>query len=294
MFKINFNLHTSTLGKLIPIILFLVGLNLSAQQKADYLIVENPSKLIMYNRYQQNLSQSDENLIFPFVPMKITERNGLLPDGTRTYMKVSINEIPFYIITDEEYPINIDKAGDYFFADNALVLNDTVKVISDAGIKGSNLTDHSAELIDNETLINRKFLFKDNFYCTVINNPKTVFTFQIDELKNKTEPFAKNKNLISSNRITGDIVEAVKRRISKFNTKLEDIFNLLNAEYKKSNKTPTWRVEANEDSITIVPSDKVLLNYFNESLQYLKDELTTALIRTRLQLYTEDSTMVIK
>ncbi len=287
-------MHTSTLGKLIPIILFLVGLNLSAQQKADYLIVEDPAKLTMYNRYQQNLSPSDENSIYPFVPMKINERKGMLPDDIRSYMKVSVNDIPFYIITEDELPFNIEEAGKYFIAEDAAIINDTVQVIAGGGIEGSKMIGNSVTMIENETLINRKFMYGDKVYCTVMGIPKTVFTFSLTELKSKTEPFSKNQTTNSGKKITGDIVEAVKKRIEKFNNKLAGMFGFLNAEYNKSNKPPAWSVEAAEDSIIIVPSDSSLLNNFNESMQYLKDELTTSLIRTRLQLYTKEGAMIIK
>src|SRR5713101_4038664 len=86
-----------------PIFAFLLLVTtLQAQNGSDFLVVENVDHLLVYNKYQQEITDQDSKLLVPFVPMRILKAADFLSDGFTRCMQVEINDEIFFLLKDTE------------------------------------------------------------------------------------------------------------------------------------------------------------------------------------------------
>ena len=108
----------------------------SPGERADFLIIEIPTKLLMYNKYEQQISFREQRaLLQPFQPLRIEENDVLLSDSFTKAMKVASGRNSYFLLkTDDGDFENAAEAGYINTLQNCIIINDTVEVFQDNAI----------------------------------------------------------------------------------------------------------------------------------------------------------------
>jgi hypothetical protein len=76
------------------------GTAVSGDEKADFLIVPNPAKLVLYDMFQHRMTVREKNALPPGVAMRVTEANTTLGDGITACARVDIEGKAVFIEKD--------------------------------------------------------------------------------------------------------------------------------------------------------------------------------------------------
>src|SRR5664279_3226280 len=80
--------------------------------RRTYIIVERPGNLLIYNAYQQTLSEHEKGLLASFLPLQIIDEDGLLGDGVTGCITVEINGNRYFLVKDRDRQVlSLNKAG---------------------------------------------------------------------------------------------------------------------------------------------------------------------------------------
>jgi|GEM_PF-6167841 len=112
-------------------LIFFFILPVPAQEQADFLLIESPQKLVIYNKYEQNISPAESRQLTPWQPLRIVDENIYLSDSFTRAMKVRLGRDTFFIIRDSETELrNQQLAGQLVTLKKAQVLSDSLQIIS--------------------------------------------------------------------------------------------------------------------------------------------------------------------
>ncbi len=111
---------------------FLLSASLFAAQPstADFLIIERPQALTIFNQFQQTLTSEQKAALGSFAPLQIIEPQALLGDEITLALKGKINGQYFYLLQNADRQIvNRNFAGLVKRYRRCTVLNDTVRIL---------------------------------------------------------------------------------------------------------------------------------------------------------------------
>ena len=157
--RLNTNIVNMNLFIFLIIFSFLSNGQEVLSQLSDYWIIENPSALVIYNNYQQRLTETDKNQLPKFSAWRIIEQDYIFSDQFTHTIKAEINRRIYFIqLSEEGTLVNNAAAGKIEKYKNARVQGDTVRIVDSnelllqSGDKEINLTDG--------TLIQRLFFIR--------------------------------------------------------------------------------------------------------------------------------------
>lgn len=101
---------------------------------ADFIVVENPGNLIVYNLYEQQISFREQRSLFPYPyqPIRIIETDGFFSDMFTRCMKIRLGYEFFFLRKDGKGNLsNFENLGYHKIFHKCSVLSDTVEVLKD-------------------------------------------------------------------------------------------------------------------------------------------------------------------
>jgi len=233
--------------KTIFVLFFALSLQVLSQTKADFLVIENPKDLVLYNKYKQPLDNKDINLFVPFKPLPITKKDGVFSDGVRGYTEININNNSFYILKEKggEY-YHKEKTGKRLTFNNCKILYDSVTITQGNKILFRSPLKDSQRFLNKGELIIRVFEDENLTYSKIGSSDKYGWA----ELK-KNENFweSKKKSVQKLNKITEKIEGLILDKFTESNQTMENIYNFLNKEKNSALSAPKWKVTVAKDKI---------------------------------------------
>ena len=264
--------------KIVVIYLILIA-EIFAGYTGNYLIFDNPGKLVILNKFKQPINEKERGLFVKNKPLLVTKQNGILNDGVRGYTEIEINGNKYYLLKElngKYYQQN--DAGLPKLYNNKRYYYDTLKIITAKGNNFFEIDKKTKKNLKEGSLVVRVFEDSNLYYVKVLNNgygwlQPGKFNKDYELLKTK------NKNTI---RFTKPILAKIKEFFSNSDKLNEKIFIELNKIKHKKLLAPKWELLITDKRIVAT------LNYpfekFNESNIQLVNKLETIVLGTGLKV----------
>jgi hypothetical protein len=266
--------------------LFAVPLRAQGPHAAgDFLIVEHGERLVLYNRYQQQITPEERKWITPFVPIKILDAASKLNDDFTPCMSVEIHGHAFYILQNDarEFP-DKRKLGFMHIYKNASVLKDTVRLIS-SGVTFYSPDQHESRPLLKGNILERYFREGKNTFVGVLGKQSEYGWVNFAEMKN-----AKAYRVLSSTKnptpylpLSDVVQKRIRSKLKEANKTLEELFAYFNAETSARKTVPQWQFVVSEEQYACVLEPEGYAEHYKESTKYLAGEIDDLLLGTNLK-----------
>jgi hypothetical protein len=271
--------------------LILLTASLSGQEPREtmskYWIIEDPSKLIIFNQYEQRLTELEKTTLPGYSAWRILEEDYAFSDQFTHTAKAGLNKKIFYIqLSDDGEPVNKDLAGEFDIIKNARILGDTVRIKTNGRLSlqsGVNQT----PLIEG-MLVERLFRYRNKTFGKDIAG--NVSGWIVGNGPENWEIYIPDKSDLA---LENQIFTRVDRIVTSYNTRLDKLFSFLNSHYGNSNPSPRWIVEKSPAYLKYVLTPQTYQKRFSGSQTYLIQELNDLLYGSIYQLSATDGQIVI-
>ena len=248
---------------------------------ADYLIVEYSDQLLIYNKYQQRITQQEKKAFVPFVPLRILESRGVLNDNYTPCMKVELDGSIFYLIkNDRTTLIGAGKLGLNQIYGNVTLLQDTIQLMTkrNAVLISPDNTQRVA-LRKTEKLI-RYFQNGDLTYIRPLVAPLRFGWVRLDGTVRALPPQGKERDHDKNIGVPDKTLGRIEMKFREVNTLLANIFMYFNKQSNPKKSIPQWHSIESERSVAYVLEPALYGSYFPESDRYLIRDLDNILVGT--------------
>jgi hypothetical protein len=254
---------------------------------SDYWIIENPSALIIYNNYEQKLTEIEKNLIPEFSAWQIIETDHILGDQfTNTIKTVYNRKTYFFQVTSEGKLVNRTLAGQINKIRKASAQGDTVLVIASDRLSIQR-GDKRISLLEG-MLIQRIFSHRNKTFVREIAGNISGW------IEGKGSVFWEAYVPESSNlAFEKQIFSRIDHIFRSYNTRLDKLFTHLNRLYNKSRTSPQWRPEESPSYLKYEIRPQDYKTQFSGSQSYLVQELTDLLYGSPYQLSAINGQIII-
>ena len=275
-------------GKNLSAVIFALLLSAASLQaqlqhtSAEYLLVEQVERLLIYNKYQQHITSEERKLITPFVPIKVIDASAKLNDDFTPCLKVEIQGTVFYILKNDMLENSGKrKTGFMHIFKNAIVLNDTIRLASSKTIFSSpDQTIHHP--LQTGKFLERYFRDEKKTFVKLIGR-RTEYGWVNFADKNNTKEYAlvSSKASADSELLLPDAIQRrIQSKLAEANKALNNLFTYFNTETNAKNATPQWRFIAEEQQYTCVLEPEEYAEHYAESTRYLSGEIDNILLGT--------------
>lgn len=251
----------------------------------DFLIVERPGKLLIFNRYQQQLKSDESEALLPFIPFRILSEHDVLGDGFTPCMKVEANGAPFYLLKDDNGGLTgVREAGTVRTIRNASVLRDSVEIVAARGVVLWDPTERTKRTLPRGSIVARQFSFNGMTYVQGVPSKHYGWV----RLDASTEQQHWRLLMRRASRPSEDlarVLPAIVQRVEEVNGKLRLLFDHLNTKTSRHLSVPSWRVQRSDDSISCILETSLPVNHFGESSFLLGKRIESTVLGTSLRVY---------
>ena len=276
---------------LLSLLFFLFYTQLFSQVNADFVIIEKPQNLVIYNKYKQAISNNEKQLFVPYKPFQIKKSSGLFSDGVRGYMEIETNNLSYFIVKEAggNY-YNQSKSGEWAYYKNKRTYYDSIMVLDDNKLTFDDLAHKKEYFLKKGDILIRVFEDNERFYC---KNSKNNAYGKVN-LSGKNSEFYKilrSKKSNSNNTLTTELKAKILAKFNDSNIILKRLYAFFNTENNKNLPVPVWKIKTTNNSIEAVLSSSA--KNFANSNKYLVNQLENILLGTNLQVTTSANKIVI-
>ncbi len=279
-------------------------------ESADFLIVENPANLRIYNKFEQQISYADQAKTFlPFQPLRVIAKDAFLSDNFTPCLKIRLDRDIFYIIkTDAGRLENSAQSGEQIFIENATVLNDTVEVLRDQQLfiaqiaDGTKIPDSRKHFLAKGMLVQQVFRKKNRIFIAILDNPARYGWSNISR-RQENLLWRRFRNLKPADELPAvdsfpGILHETRQKIAEVNELLARLFGYFNQKTGMKKSPPQWEVIAENRKIRCklrnLPVSDSEANPFAESTRYLLLALENIALRGGYEVVNTATEIVIR
>jgi len=281
----------------LPVVLLAVAVSLSPGplRAEQFLIVEHPAALVIYDRYQRLLGSKDAEALGSNVPMRILERHSLLGDGLTPCMSVEIAGTPFYILTESGGRIaQRSGTGGWEEFDNAVALQDTVTVLRSARLGLLSPGELNASLLDTGERVARVFRIGERAYVRRMA-PQLAYgwvTFPQRD-RGRSWDLATACESVPA-RVTPGITDSVRASLRRVNEVIANLFTSFNRNSPSRLAPPHWELRAAGGALRCTLENAADLAAFQESSSLLARDLERFTLGTGLAVTESPGQIIIR
>jgi len=263
-----------------------------SQSNKNFLIVENPFELTIYNKYEQNLSFNDSSYFLQYCPIEIIAEDTVLSDDYTPVFIGKIENQSFYFLKPEKNIPNSKFFNSYSnYVKNAKSLMDTIQIADDNKILFYNAMDkNQKEQLAIDTKLVRIFKKVSRTYAKNLTPPVKYGWCDLRNKNSWTVYKSPKKEIIEN--IT-EIESLIKAKLFEVNEMLTKLFSHFNQINKKNVPIPYWTFVNQENKFvcTLLNNES---NYdFNESTSTLINELQLTLAHTSYNVIWQSNEILI-
>ncbi|HHJ53055.1 MAG TPA: hypothetical protein ENJ89_07660 [Caldithrix abyssi] len=291
--------HRSVHSLTFVFIFLLTGL--VSAQRADFVIIEHPEQLVIYDRFQQRMTRDAKAGLGTFVPIRILQRKTVLGDQITEALKGRVNgRTVFLPLNEQGEPVNEEQAGVVKYYRNCALIDDTARV------QGKITLYHPAapgrrilSRLQTGQKVWRIFKSRNYVYLRTLGRPDVygwISAWQQARLLKETRPIPL-KPVASLDQTTR---ERILRRIAAANRSYQAVFEHLNRLTGKMEPTPRWVPEnpvsaaQNESQMVFVLQPPELARQLTRSTPILIQDLRGLLIGSGWKLIYSNGIIKIK
>ncbi len=261
------------------LIIFFYSIVSIAQKRADFLVVENPTNLVIWNKFKQPITDSERNLFIKNQPMLVTSLGGLLSDGVRAYTEIELNNSKFYLLKEiNGNYYNYNKAGLIKLYKDKRYFYDSLEIINPDKNNLQSLDRKKKLTLAKKEVVLRIFEDNNSFYVKLKNN--TYAWLKVGKLN--TDYVLVKKTESKNSKLSKEDVDKVKKVFKYSDELLTKIYKDLNKFKNKNLTAPKWRLDITENKIIATLSNS--FTKFNDSNKRLVNRLESLLLGSGLKV----------
>ena len=267
--------------------------SLSAAERADFLIIEKPAALKIYNRYQQELNTAEKSRQLAFAPLRIINEQELLGDQITESIHVRLGSHNDYFIikAPDGKMLNRNKAGQIQKLKNCALIADSILIKKDKILALITQTEQ-IKLPAGSRLI-RYFKYKSRYYVYQLTPRKRYGWLRLTN--NSAWEIIKQKQSVGADNefLTLDLRSDILKIFKKANRLYEQYFDFFNQKTLKHEQPPHWDVQISDNSIQALFIPDSLLNNFQTSAAFTRRQLENLLIGLPYRISMQDNRLII-
>ena len=277
----------SCLHRITVFIFFLIFVGLTEIRADTYWIIENSSALIIYNQYEQRLTDTEKSAFQNFAAWEIISEDHFLSDQFTPVIKASYKNKTYYFQRLEPGKIlKEEDVGKIEILKNVKPAGDTIRVKQTDKIflirAGERLG------LSEGTLLKCRFKYQNRFYVENMSTDQNGWITLEDQNSWEKYHVEPGKGVDYD----WEIFSQVDKLVNTYNQRLGNLFDYMNAKYKTHHPLPRWSGEKTALSIRYKMEPNAYRNRFNESQFFLIQELRDLLHGSSFHV-TEDQNQII-
>jgi hypothetical protein len=256
-------------------------------EQADFLIVENPAYLLIYNKYQQRLTFQESTRLPPYQPLQILEEDFLLSDGYTPSLRVKSSGETYFVIKNQEGDLaNESEIGYHQVFKNCTVLKDTVEILADGAIFLAKIPTYNSTPQSKKYFLEKgdrllRLFSKGGFVYVRKSGPETDFGWSnLAAGRQNSRWRIKTKTTGRDITIPVEISRRIEEKIREVNYTLKQLFDYFNQQTAQQKPAPQWEIEFTDTRITCALNDPAYREDFPESTRLLLNSLENILLGT--------------
>ncbi len=266
----------------------------NARVTEQFIVVEHPARLVIYDQYQRHLNVSESAALGSFVPMQVVHSRDLLGDGLTPCMSVTLNGTPLYLLLEADGHLAGEaSAGRISRYDNVVALLDTVTVLRDAALAfepaGGRHPEHFAK---GERIVR---VFRDRNHTFVRRTaPDPVYGWAVIEPSgmHRTWDMVTSHERAPSG-VTTAIRDSVRSKLGHVNSLLDALYARFNERVERPKAAPHWVVKEYRDSLVCFLRGADSVETFGASTRYLAKDLDNLVLGSGLGVSSHPGRIII-
>ncbi|GEM_PF-6845712 len=270
------------------ILIFCVQTGLWGQSfpgRSDFIIVENPAVLTIYNVYQQPLSTKQKQKLGTFVPVQIIQENDFLGDGLTPVVKGIIAHKVVFILQNE-------KKFDIYR--HCKIFDDTLFAQRKGlGIWRRLKGKKRYIVLEKGNRFHRIFEWKRYFYGLVLPSTPPLYGWIKKPLTTKWKKLKAERKPVTTLLPTA-IRNRLWQRITAANTDYRHFFTWINNSKKTKLPVPVWVQEQDKNELKFVLKPDSMSEHLSRSTAKLLEDLQGYLIGSPWKIFYKKGVIRVK
>lgn len=252
---------------------------LQANGRASFVIVERPEALVIYNRYQQLLSENEKRALVPFLPINILDERTILSDGFTPCLKGDRKGDVVFLLRDESGSLAGERAaGRITYFRNATETHDTVECLAGAITLLDPAKSRRTRLASG-TLARRIFVAQGLSYVEILGSREEYGWIDFRSLAKGRDWKSIEGTGVPRSEQLRKVIPPIKTKLNEVNEKLAELFKRLGS---AASRPPRWNAEEGPAQIMCTLESELPVEQFARSSQLLAKNLETILLGTDL------------
>jgi hypothetical protein len=247
---------------------------------SNYLIIEKPAALKIYNKYEQKIDPAGSGLFKSFCALQITDPNITLSDNFTLADRVEIDGEYFYLIKNNRQSFDLTRLPGYLKEFRGVqAFGDTVVVSHDGRIFLQSPLTKEKIYLPAGTMLKRIFLSAKMTYIQTIHETRQYGWCNLSDDSNwhRFSPPATALNL-------NEVLKQIQPVFDRYNSLYRQSFQYFNQHMDRQRVIPYWQVELTDTRLSAKLMNIAGTGSFPNSLPYLVNEIRQHLLNTPLQI----------
>lgn len=228
-----------------------------AQEQADFLLIEAPQKLVIYNKYEQNVSPAESRQFTPWQPLQILETNTYLSDSFTKAMKVRLGRSTFFIIRDSETELrHQQQAGEVLTLKKVAFVSDSLQITSPENLISTFIPGGSESAFDLRSgmKLQRELSYRGFSFMRTTELPLRYGWVKLPRRPGKSwQPIKQATEKQSIN----TILPQLEYQVNEVNELYSKLYAHLNQKHNRNESPPKWQFsKPNEQELILSPGDE--------------------------------------
>ncbi|MBE2279647.1 MAG: hypothetical protein IAE91_04585 [Ignavibacteriaceae bacterium] len=275
---------------LLPLIIVISAFPQSGAKK-DFLVVENPSALTIFNKFEQTITESRKKAFPSFTPFLILNNNEKLSDGFTGVVRTNFRGEEYLVLLDIKGLSSGNKSenGVYLF-ENTSLLNDSVQMLKDKIVERIFPENKKIEFKKGQ-IFSRIFSDKKG---TMILDPYGKYGFyKLENLKEKSDFNKLLVDKIADNGLDEVIISEIKSTVNSFNSTLKNINEYISDKRGITKEVPRFNINEEPNLLRITLEPIASAKLFSRTQNSLLSEIRLLLIGRKITLNERGNTIII-
>lgn len=251
-----------------------------SQPRADFIIIEQPQRLTILNRYQQQLSSQEKSSLKPFSPYRIITADETLGDGLTLCMRVEADGATLYFVKDDAGELIGGEDAKTFR--NVVPLADTITIIKRNAIELFDAAGRKRSPLAEGTRLRRLFQSSRLTYVQVVAGSAFGWV-NLRGGENITWTIRRAATA-SAEKSLELLLPDIQRKLSSVNEQLAKLYDVWNRKTSESRTPPQWRLQPGRDTLVATLSGDSLAQFYKESTRWLSKDIELLLLGSRFRV----------
>lgn len=250
-----------------------------------FLVAERPDRFLIYNKYQQTITQRERALFTPFVPMRIVRNNDLLGDGFTPCMTAEIRGELFYLVKGKDGELTgAERAGAIRRFGDVVALGDTITALTGGTLSIVLPSGDARRAVRRGERLVRYFLDGDRTYVgTIDQSPVYGFVLLPASARRQSWDVARSAGELSRE-IPPRVLSAVQENVEEVNRVYRGLFTFFNKQTGQQRPVPHWSISSTRGLIVCTLQNRPSSADLTQSTRYLVKDLENAILGTPLRV----------